>query len=212
MKRRAERQIAKAPPRAVQVGPTVYLRYPTSRDRDEFMALKLASRRFLEPWEATPTDGTDMFSAAAFDRLLKTRRNSLNHRFLICPRTGDHRGQIVGQISLSSIIRGPFQSCFVGYWIGAAHIRRGYATEALRLALDFAFRTLKLHRVEANIVPRNRASKALVKKLRFRYEGTSKRYLRIAGKWADHEHWALTVEEWNAHRRLRRPARRPLPS
>jgi len=69
-------------------------------------------------------------------------------------------------------------------------------SEAVRLALRHAFMKLKLHRVEANVVPRNRASKGLVKKLGFRYEGTAKRYLRIAGKWQDHEHWAMTVEEW----------------
>lgn len=186
--------------RAVEVGPRIFLRYLTARDRDEFMALKLASRRFLEPWEATPPNGLDPFGPQYFTRILKNRRNALNNRFVICLREGDEPGRIIGQIGLSGIVRGAFQSCFVGYWIGAAFARQGYTTEALRLSLRFAFTTLKLHRVEANIVPRNRASRALVRKLRFRYEGTSKWYLRIAGKWADHEHWAMTAEEWRPGR------------
>ncbi len=160
------------------------------------MALKLASRKFLEPWEATPPNGLDPFSPAYFARLMKNRRTKISHRLVFCQRTGGAPGRIIGQIGVSGIVRGAFQSCFVGYWIGQPFARHGYTTEALRLALRFAFRTLKLHRVEANIVPRNRASKALVKKLGLRYEGTSRRYLRIAGKWADHEHWAITVEEW----------------
>lgn len=137
-----------------------------------------------------------MFSPAVFDRLMTTRRGELNHRFVICLREGELRGAIIGQISLGNIARGAFQSCYVGYWIGAAHAGRGLMTEALGLALKFGFGTLALHRVEANIVPRNKPSRRLVKKLGFRYEGTAKRYLRIAGRWQDHEHWAITAEEW----------------
>jgi len=182
--------------RAVEIGPRVFLRYPTARDETEFMGLKRASRRFLAPWEATPI-GLDTFGPLYFARLLKNRRNELNHRFLICRRDD---GRIVGQISLSSIVRGAFQSCYVGYWIGRPFARQGFTTEALHLILRFAFRGLKLHRVEANIVPRNRASKALARKCGLRYEGTSKRYLRIAGRWQDHEHWAMTAEEWKPRR------------
>ena len=71
-------------------------------------------------------------------------------------------------------------------------------TEALQLGLRHAFRVLDLHRVEANIMPGNRASIALVKRAGFRREGYSARYLKIAGHWADHERWALTVEDWRA--------------
>jgi ribosomal-protein-alanine N-acetyltransferase len=69
-------------------------------------------------------------------------------------------------------------------------------TEGLRLAVRHAFRTLKLHRVEAGIQPHNAASIGVVKKLGFRYEGTALRLLEINGAWADHERWAITAEEW----------------
>ena len=96
----------------------------------------------------------------------------------------------------NEIVRGPAQSAFLGYWIGARYARQGYMTEALQLALRHAFRVLRLHRVEANIMPANRASIALVRRAGFQREGYSTRYLKIAGRWADHERWALTVEDW----------------
>jgi ribosomal-protein-alanine N-acetyltransferase len=179
--------------RAVMATPRIFLRYPTARDEGEFMGLKRASRRFLEPWEATPTNGLDTFGPRYYARILKNCRSELHQRFLICARDD---GRVVGQIGLNSIVRGAFQSCYVGYWIGEAFARQGFATEALGLVLGFAFRKLKLHRVEANIVPRNRASRALARKCGLRYEGTSKRYLRVAYRWEDHEHWAITAEEW----------------
>ncbi len=180
-------------------GERVLLRYPGKRDRAEFLALKRSNRSFLEPWEATPPDGADLFSEVAFDRLLKTRRSELNHRFVVCLRDDPERGaagRIIGQISLGNIVRGAFQSCYVGYWIGQAYAGHGYMSESLALVLRFAFEDLGLHRAEANIIPRNKPSLGLVKKLGFRYEGTAKRYLRINGRWQDHAHWAITVEEW----------------
>jgi [ribosomal protein S5]-alanine N-acetyltransferase len=107
----------------------------------------------------------------------------------------------MGAVNVNEIVRGPAQSAFLGYWIGAPYARQGYMTEALRLALRHAYTTLGLHRVEANIMPINRASIALVKRAGFRREGYSARYLKIAGRWSDHERWALTIEDWRARER-----------
>ena len=87
-----------------------------------------------------------------------------------------------------------------GYYIAAVYARQGYASEALALALDYAFGPLKLHRIEANIQPSNIASCKLVRRLGFRQEGFSPRYLFIAGAWRDHERWAMLSEEWHALR------------
>jgi [ribosomal protein S5]-alanine N-acetyltransferase len=173
-------------------GSRILLRYPRPADRAEYLALKRASRRFLTPWEATPEGGADPFSPAAFTGLLRSARTESSHRFLLCLQGS---GPIIGQVGLSSIIRGPFQSCFLGYWIAARHVRHGYMSEAIPLALLFAFRDLGLHRVEANIIPTNRPSLALIRKLGFRYEGTARSYLRINHTWQDHEHWAITRED-----------------
>ena len=104
-------------------------------------------------------------------------------------------------INVSEIVRGPFRSAYLGYYAFVPHAGRGYMTEALTLALRWAFRGLRLHRVEANIQPGNQASRALVRGLGFRREGFSRRYLKVAGRWRDHERWALVAEDWRRHRK-----------
>lgn len=192
---------------AAEIGERVFLRHPTGADRAEWVKLREASEAHLLPWEPTPPGNDEPLPGdIAFDKLLRSSDSHEAQRFLVCLRTD---GRIAGQISLNQIFRGPFQNAIAGYWIGAAFANRGYMTEALTLALRHAFETLNLHRVEANIIPRNDASKALVRKLGLRYEGLAKRYLRIAGHWEDHEHWAITAEEWPSLRIRPRP--QPLP-
>lgn len=215
---------------------SISLRAPTALDKPAVMSLRRASRTFLEPWEATPPDGSSPFGPGWFDRFLATSRTDSSHRFVIIahslpdagPRRRPGRGAsaattnisetIVGQISLGGIIRGAFQSCYVGYWIGQPFARKGHMRCALALALDYAFQTLDLHRVEANIVPENEPSKGLVRSFGFEYEGLARRYLRINHQWRDHEHWAMTREMWDelkpqtitrptSRRKARRPAK-----
>ncbi len=196
--------------RAAEVGTRVFLRAPQAGDRDEFVALRRASRGFLARWEPRPEPRSGNADANAFDRLMRSRRDPQHVRFLICARAA---GTIIGAVALNDIVRGPFQSCFLGYWIGRPFARRGFMTEAVALILRHAFVRLGLHRVEANIIPRNAPSLALIRRSGFRHEGLGRRYLCIAGRWQDHEHWAMTVEDWrkrSANRRLRAGAGRLL--
>jgi ribosomal-protein-alanine N-acetyltransferase len=181
------------PPHALEVGRLVYIRYPMPRDREEFVTLRRASRTFLEPWEPRPPSGFDAFGEDQFEWMLKSRRRADQERYFICTLAGR---RLVGQISLGTITRGPLLSTYMGYWIGSAHAGRGYMTEAIALALRRAFGALALHRVEANIQPHNEPSRAVVKKNGFRLEGFSPRYLKIDDRWADHERWAITIEDW----------------
>lgn len=183
--------------RAVQTGRLVALRYPTPRDRTALMRLRIASREHLERWEPKPEHGFDPWGEAFFDNVLKTRRTDTRERLLVCLVES---GEIAGMLSLSNIVRGPLQSCFLGYWIGVGFTGRGCMTEAVGLAVRHAFITLGLHRVEANIQSHNEASRAVVRKNGFRLEGYSPRYLQIAGRWADHERWAITAEETGSNR------------
>ena len=109
-------------------------------------------------------------------------------------RAGDDA--LLGRIEITRIARGNFQSAYLGYSILPAHRGRGYMTEALQLALRYAFRTLRLHRVEANVEPGNDPSIALVRRAGFTREGFSRRYLKHGGRWRDHERWALLAEDW----------------
>ncbi|MFO0660479.1 MAG: GNAT family protein [Polyangiaceae bacterium] len=98
---------------------------------------------------------------------------------------------------LSDVIRGAAQQATLGYWIAAKYQGQGLTTEAVRLALGFAFDALKLHRVQAATMPINTASRRVLAKVGFREEGLAVRYLQIAGSWADHVMHAITAEEWS---------------
>lgn len=109
-------------------------------------------------------------------------------------------GHFAGEINLSIIQRGPFQSSYVGYWIDEARAGHGYMPEALVLLCRTAFEELRLHRIQISIIPRNTASRRVVEKLGIRDEGIAQRYLEINGVWEDHIRYAMTVEEWKQRR------------
>jgi ribosomal-protein-alanine N-acetyltransferase len=179
-------------------GSRVTLRAPRPRDRDDFLRLNRASRRLHRGLVAPP------ITARQWAAYLARRRRPESPGFLVC-RAAD--GAIMGGINITEIVRGPFKSGYLGYQIGALYARQGYMTEALALTLRVAFGPLRLHRVEANIQPGNRASIALVRRAGFRREGLSPRYLKIGGRWRDHERWALTIEDWRRARRRPRARR-----
>jgi ribosomal-protein-alanine N-acetyltransferase len=109
-------------------------------------------------------------------------------------------GDLCGEMNINSIQRGPFQNCYVGYWIDEQWAGEGYTPEALVVALRFAFEELRLHRVQIAIIPRNVASRRVVEKLAIREEGVAVRYLEINGDWEDHVRYAITSEEWEQRR------------
>src|SRR5439155_26351279 len=102
--------------------------------------------------------------------------------------------------NFSQIIRNAFQSACLGYYAFAPFAGGGYMADGLAVALDIAFRRLKLHRVEVNVQPTNRRSVALVERLSFTREGYSRRYVKIAGRWRDHVRFAMLAEDWRARR------------
>ena len=172
----------------------VFLRAPSKRDAGEFIALNRASRRLHRGLVSPPVEPEQ------FEAFLKRCRRADSACFLVC-RVED--GRVVGSVSLSQIARGNFQSAYLGYYMGEPYAGRGYMTEAVGLLLGHAFEGLKLHRVEANIQPGNLASIALVKRAGFVKEGYSRRYLKICGRWRDHERWAVIAEDWKAVRKRR---------
>ena len=101
---------------------------------------------------------------------------------------------------LGEIVRGSLNSAYLGYWASQTWAGRGAMSQGMQMLLRHAFRTVRLHRVEANIQPENRASIALARRSGFRKEGFSPRYLKIGGRWQDHERWAMTVEDWRSGR------------
>jgi [ribosomal protein S5]-alanine N-acetyltransferase len=161
------------------------------RDRDDFVAAMRASADLHQPWISPPLDGD------AFDAVLQRARGD-SFEFMLARRRSD--AAIAGYFDVSQIIRGPLQSAFLGYGGVAALSGQGYMSEGLRLLLGYVFEELRLHRIEANIQPGNERSLALVRRAGFVREGFSERYLKIGGRWCDHERWAIRTEQWQAQR------------
>jgi ribosomal-protein-alanine N-acetyltransferase len=172
-------------------GKEVSLRRPQADDYRELAALYRASHGHFRGLVQ------QSFDQASFDRLLAEEENPATEYFLIIRRSDD---AIVGTIGLSQIFRRKFQNAYLGYMLGAGYTGNGYMTQAVQLILRFAFRDLKLHRVEANVQPENLPSIAVLKRCGFKTEGYSEKYLKISGQWRDHERWAIVRENWRPTR------------
>ena len=169
----------------------VALRLLARGDREEFQRLAAESRGLHRPWTYPPE------RPEQFDELYARSRRDDTVCLLACLRDG---GDIVGVLILSQIVRGYFQSAYLGYYAGARHAGKGLMSESMALVLDHAFGALALHRLEANIQPGNAPSIALARGAGFRLEGYSPRYLLIGGRWRDHERYAITADEHAANR------------
>jgi [ribosomal protein S5]-alanine N-acetyltransferase len=163
----------------------VLLRTPARSDEDEFIAQMRASRSLHRPWLYPP------LTRASYRDYLDRIEDDRHEGFLACRRADS---AMVGWLNVSEIVRGPFQSAYLGYGAVAPFAGKGYMSEALRLLVRHAFSTMRLHRLEANIQPANHASIALVKRCGFEREGYSPRYLKIGGRWRDHERWAIRAD------------------
>ena len=162
----------------------VYLRHPTLKDEREFLRLVKASRALHRPWVAPPRDPKQ------YRQHLAKIRERTHCGFLVCRATDD---AIAGVINVTHMILGPLRSAFVGYYAFAGFERLGLMREGLNTVVRHAFNSLKLHRLEANIQPGNTASVALAMSCGFSKEGYSPRYLKIGGRWRDHERWAIVA-------------------
>lgn len=148
------------------------------------------NREFLAPTE--PAQPPEFFTVAGQRKILRAERRAQNKgealRLWLMPL---HENRIIGAVSLGNILMGSFCSAFVGYRLDKEETGKGYMHEALRQLVDIAFNQVGLHRLEANIMPRNASSLRVAKRLGFEEEGLAKQYVSIAGKWEDHIHMVL---------------------
>jgi len=160
----------------------VSIRPPVADDQAAFLAAVRRSRALHRPWTSAPD------TAAKFVAWRERMAPPAHFPFLVCRCDTD---ELVGVINLSNVVLGAFRSGYLGYYAFSGHERQGLMRQGLRLVVRHAFAALKLHRVEANIQPGNAASISLVRACGFSREGFSPRYLKIGGRWRDHERWAL---------------------
>lgn len=173
--------------RIVQKGRRVYLRHPTRDDASEFLRMVEQSRSLHRPW-VYPPSRVEAFAAYA--------DHSASDRSFGCLICHGPSHAIVGSANLTEIVRGVFQSAYLSFYGHASYSGQGLVKEGVRLLLRHAFAELRLHRVEANVQPQNRKSLRLIESLGFSKEGFSPRYLKIGGRWRDHERWALLADQW----------------
>ena len=175
----------------------VSLRKYGLQDLDEFYTLHYTSYPgHLEPWSPIKEESASESRKSARKHILAALDKwdeGSDYRFFVAL---DKTNQIVGQLGITTVIRGVSQSAHIGYWIGKQFLNQGYATEAVVLALQFAFDELHLHRVSLWISPDNKASLRVVEKLGFRLEGKAERALFLGGTWRDTSIFAITLEEW----------------
>jgi ribosomal-protein-alanine N-acetyltransferase len=162
----------------------IILRAPALADEREFLESARRSRALHRPWMKAPQ------TPAEFRAYVKRMAQPEHRAFLICRR---NTGAIVGVVNISNIVLGLFRSGYLGYYAFAEHQREGLMREGLSTVVHFAFGSMKLHRLEANIQPGNLSSIALIKGAGFAKEGYSPRYLKIGGRWRDHERWAIVA-------------------
>jgi len=166
---------------------SVILSRPSPADATEFIAAARASASHLDSWISAP-DTPECFTAY-LARAAREDQASYLIRHRGC-------GGLVGYANINNIVRGALQSGYLGYAAFASHAGRGLMTAGLTAVISDTFTSLGLHRLEANIQPDNSRSLAVVRRLGFRREGFSPRYLLIDGEWRDHERWAMLAEDW----------------
>jgi ribosomal-protein-alanine N-acetyltransferase len=176
----------------------VRLERPTLSQQRPFLRAVRNSRDLHRGWVAPPSDEEQF---ARYVASLDAR----NREGFLVVTSGD---DIAGVINVSEIVRGAFLSAYLGYYAFVPFAGRGFMRQGLRMVIDHCFGKERLHRLEANIQPENARSIALAQGLGFSCEGFSRRYLKIGGRWKDHERWALLVEDWKRQTPRKRRAPR----
>jgi ribosomal-protein-alanine N-acetyltransferase len=170
----------------------VILRPPTLDDERALLQAARRSRRLHKPWVYAPRNRRQFLTY--LDRI----SGDASVGYMVCRKED---AALVGVVNINNIIRMALQSASLGFYALEPHTGQGYMTEGVALSLRRAFIELRLHRVEANVQPGNERSLALLRRLGFVNEGFSPRFLKVGGRWRDHERWAMTREQWLAERR-----------
>jgi [ribosomal protein S5]-alanine N-acetyltransferase len=190
------------------MGERTYLRPPSRADYKPWVAVREASRAFLEPWE--PSWGDDALERAVYRdrvaRILQEWRLDLGYGFHVFRRSDDG---LIGGVNLNNVRRGVAQAANLGYWMGEFNANQGYMTDALHALLPHAFQSLGLHRIDAACIPENKPSRHLLEKFGFREIGEAKGYLKINGEWRDHLLTSALLEDVMNSEAMRAKRARP---
>ncbi|MEU9740785.1 GNAT family N-acetyltransferase [Micromonospora chersina] len=159
-------------------------RLVTVEDAPALAELLRVNREFLAPWD--PIRSEEYFTADGQHAVIEADLQQHEQGAKLPHVILDDSGRVIGRITLSGIVRGPFQSCAMGYWVSAGHNGRGFASRAVREIVRVAFEELGLHRVQAETLLHNVRSQRVLERNGFVRFGVAPEYLNIAGRWQDH--------------------------
>lgn len=174
----------------------IYIRRTELEDASMLLDLRVRNRAFLKPYEPNFSDAH--YTLAGQQEILEKAQANWDTDAgyalgIFLARTH----QLIGRVSLSNVVRGAWESCTMGYFLDEPFNGQGLMTEALFHAVQFAFGTIALHRIQAAVMPWNVGSIRVLEKVGFRYEGFAEHYLKLNGVWQDHNVYSITTERWH---------------
>lgn len=163
----------------------IVIRYLHPEESALMVNFRLKNRHFLKTWE--PSRPPEFFTQKYWVRILQQNIQDFhNDDSVALSILNDEESRILGVINYTSIIRGTFQACHLGYALGEDSQGKGIMSNALQSTIDYMFQKKQLHRVMANYMPRNHRSAAVLSRLGFEIEGNAKSFMLINGIWEDH--------------------------
>ena len=176
------------------VGTSIYICQLEVSHAEATLELQKRNKEFFQAYTPLRIEGfyTVEGQAKVIEANNAQSQNDLRYSFGIFLNETD---ELIGNVALTEILRGPLQSCYIGYYLDKQHNGKGYMTEAVKLAVDFAFKELKLHRIEAGVMPHNIRSIKVLEKAGFHKEGIAIKNVKINGKWEDHQVLAIVGED-----------------
>lgn len=170
-------------------GQNIFIRLLNVDDAEESLQLQVENKDFFEKYsmERSPDFYTLESTRKRLQLMADNAKQDLDYLFGIFT----NEDQLIGTINLFAVMRGSIQSAFVGYFLDERHNGKGYTTEAVKLIVKYAFEELKLHRVEAGVMPHNIGSIRVLEKAGFEKEGLARKNVKINGKWEDHQQMAI---------------------
>lgn len=177
-------------------GEQIYIRPLEADDVEAFYEMNARNRDFWGEFEPDFDRPEPTFenTVARIGQQKERAVNDQSYFFGIFLKETD---ELIGDVSLAEVFRGPLQSCIVGYSLDQAHNGKGHTTEAVRLAVQHAFERLNLHRLEAGVMPHNMGSRRVLEKVGFHYEGIAREKLKIKGVWQDHCQYSMVRSDWD---------------
>ncbi|MCA1053795.1 GNAT family N-acetyltransferase [Rossellomorea aquimaris] len=168
----------------------IYIRHYESSDAPSMLQFEVENKDFFKDY--SPLMSEEFYTLESQEeRVARTKTRMASDEYYAFGIFDTETDELIGNISLSDVIRGPLQCCYIGYSLAKQHNGKGYATEAVKLAVEYAFNDLKLHRVEAGVMLHNIASMRVLEKAGFHKEGIFIKNVKINGSWEDHQHFAI---------------------